>query len=110
MAELPRFKISVIKSPRFHFGYAPLRGIDVVRRTRQPWAVEVREIVHGIHYFRILHTFLPDSSVDVGRLSIDRTRYSDRLKKHERKGDPDQLFIFHSLCLRKERLENARIV
>jgi hypothetical protein len=66
MSEFPRLEVRVAEAPFGHLLDRPLGGGLVIRRARQPRAIDVGEEVHRVHDLRVRRFFLPDLVVDLG--------------------------------------------
>src|SRR5215510_12866020 len=65
MLEVPGFEVRVLETPRGHLLNRPLRCGLVIWRTSQPWAIEIREHMHGLHDLRMFHGFFANAAQHV---------------------------------------------
>ena len=84
MAKLPRFEVSVLKPPAGHCLDGPFTSGLGLRRTGQPRAVHVAQVVHRPHDLGVRLFFLTKGGVDFGR---SRRLGAERCQKNRRKAD-----------------------
>ena len=84
MAKLPRFEVSVLKSPAGHGLDGPFGGRLGLRRTGQPRPVHIAQVVHRPHDLGVRLFFLTKGGVDFGRpRRLGAERHQQHGKEHE---------------------------
>ena len=85
MAKIPRLQMSVLQPPFCHLPDCPISSGFVVRRSRQPRAVNIGQKMHGVHDLGVVSFFCADLLINIRigcRLGLS-SRKSNRYHESE---------------------------